>query len=113
MSRAAITWSLTCPGALVSTVNIAEVATRLLALDTPAETVHTVIDALQLSIQIFGYDQALAVAQLRSATRTAGLSLGDRACLALARARKTPALTTDRAWQSIAAEAGVAVELLR
>jgi PIN domain nuclease of toxin-antitoxin system len=101
------------PGALVSTVNIAEVATRLLAFDMPAETVETIIDTLQLSIQVFDYDQALAVGQLRSVTRSAGLSLGDRACLALAKARNTPALTTDRAWESIAGEAAVDVEVLR
>ena len=101
------------PGALVSTVNIAEVATRLLAFDMPVETVETMIDTLQLSIQVFDYDQALAVGQLRSVTRSAGLSLGDRACLALAKARNTRALTTDRAWESIAGEAAVDVELLR
>ncbi|HET7313041.1 type II toxin-antitoxin system VapC family toxin [Salinisphaera sp.] len=101
------------PAALVSTVNIAEVATCLLALDMPAETVDTVIDTLQLSIQAFDYDQALATARLRSVTRSAGLSLGDRACLALAKARHARALTADRAWQEIAGDAAVDVELLR
>jgi PIN domain nuclease of toxin-antitoxin system len=41
------------------------------------------------------------------------LSLGDRACLALARRLDVPALTSDRSWQAIAAQVGVRVELIR
>ncbi len=101
------------PGALVSAINISEVAARLLSFDMPGDVAETVIDTLQLSIQPFDYDQALATAQLRSVTRSAGLSLGDRACLALAKARQTPALTADTAWHDIAAAAAVDVELIR
>lgn len=101
------------PGALVSTVNIAEVATRLLAFEMPQETVETVIDTLQLSIQPYDYDQALATARLRAVTRSAGLSLGDRACLALSKAQQAEALTSDTAWQTIADDAGVSVTLIR
>lgn len=101
------------PGAQVSTVNIAEVATRLLALEMPRDTVETVIETLQLTIQPFDYGQALMTAQLRSVTRAAGLSLGDRACLALAKTRQTEALTSDRIWRDIADSAGVAVTLIR
>lgn len=101
------------PDALVSTVNIAEVATRLLALDMPQETVETVIDTLQLSIQSYDMNQALVTAQLRTATRSAGLSLGDRACLALSKARQAEAVTADTAWQMIADDAGVDVTLIR
>lgn len=99
------------PGALVSTVNIAEVATRLLAFDMPQDTVETVIDTLQLSIQQFDTDQALVTAQLRTVTRSAGLSLGDRACLALSKVRQVETLTADTAWQTI--DAGVDVTLIR
>ena len=101
------------PGALVSSVNIAEVATHLLSCDMPDDVVETVISTLQLSIQPFDYDQALATAQLRSVTRSAGLSLGDRACLALAKARRVPALTADTAWREVAGDAAVDVELIR
>lgn len=101
------------PGALVSTINISEVAARLLSFDMPDDVVETVIDTLQLSIQPFDYGQALATARLRSVTRSTGLSLGDRACLALAKARQTPALTADTAWRDIAAAVAVDVELIR
>ena len=40
-------------------------------------------------------------AQLWLETRARGLSLGDRACLALALRLKLPALTADRAWASL------------
>lgn len=101
------------PGALVSTVNIAETATRLLALDMPQATVETVIETLQLSIQPYDHDQALITAELCSTTQSAGLSLGDRACLALGKSRQAEVLTADRAWEEIAERAGVIVTLIR
>lgn len=42
-----------------------------------------------------------AIARLRAATRHLGLSLADRACLALAQRLKLPVLTTDRAWAQL------------
>ena len=57
--------------------------------------------------------QAQRSAELRLATRTAGLSLGDRACLALAAELGAPALTADRSWTGIAEAAGVAVQVVR
>jgi ribonuclease VapC len=50
---------------------------------------------------------------LRPQTRSAGLSLGDHACLALARASRLPTLTSDRSWLAVAKEIGVQVELIR
>lgn len=44
---------------------------------------------------------AAAIARLRPVTRAAGLSLGDRACLALASRLNLPALTADRAWMGL------------
>jgi PIN domain nuclease of toxin-antitoxin system len=49
----------------------------------------------------FDADQAAIAAELRRTTRSKGLSLGDRACLALAVSRGTVALTTDRIWGEI------------
>lgn len=101
------------PGAHVSTVNVAEVVSRMLSLDMPEVTAEAIIETLQLTIQPFDYDQSLETARLRSTTRTKGLSLGDRACLALAKTRTLPALTTDQAWQAIADVADVRIELVR
>ena len=44
--------------------------------------------------------------------RAAGLSLGDRACLALGRTLARKVLTADRAWKGLAID-GVEVELIR
>lgn len=55
--------------------------------------------------------QAVEIARLRPLTRGAGLSLGDRACLALAAALEVPALTADRAWAELGL--GISVELIR
>jgi ribonuclease VapC len=51
------------------------------------------------------------IARLRLATRERGLSLADRACLALAQRLALPALTADRAWAGL--DLAVAVELVR
>lgn len=101
------------PDALVSTVNIAEVATRLLAREMPTDTAETIIETLQFSLQPFDYAQALLTAQLRSVTRSAGLSLGDRACLALGKTHQAEVITADRVWQDVAAATDVSVTVIR
>jgi PIN domain nuclease of toxin-antitoxin system len=50
---------------------------------------------------------------LRPATRRAGLSLGERACLALAATLGLPAITADRGWQRVADAVGVQVRPIR
>ena len=54
-----------------------------------------------LEIVPLGADDARRVAELRPLTRRIGLSLADRACLALAMRLGLPALTTDRAWAEL------------
>lgn len=58
-------------------------------------------------------DLALEAGLLQPATQPAGLSLGDRFCLALARQLSVPAITSDRAWMDIAAAAGAEIVLIR
>lgn len=59
----------------------------------------------------FTEEDALGVARLRPLTRSLGLSLGDRACLALAQRLSLPALTADASWGALSL--GVAVEVVR
>lgn len=96
--------------ALISSVNLAEVASRLTDRGVPEADARAAIAATGVRIVEFDSDQAWEAARLRGPTRAAGLSLGDRACLALARTRSLPALTGDRAWTGIA---GVEVVLIR
>ena len=62
-------------------------------------------------------EDALIIGELRPLTKEAGLSLADRACLALAIRLSLPALTTDRAWKNLDKDAkaprDVEVRLIR
>jgi PIN domain nuclease of toxin-antitoxin system len=66
---------------------------------------------LSLNVVDFDMSQAVAAGGLRPSTRSLGLSLGDRACLALAASSGVTALTTDRAWARL--EVGVLVDVIR
>ncbi len=96
---------------IVSAVNLAEVVAKLADDGIAPEAIDEMIDQLPLEVHAFGADMAVATGLLRTATRRFGLSLGDRACLALARGLDLPALTTDRAWRQL--DLDVAVRLLR
>ena len=89
------------PGAWLSAVNLAEVLTKLNERGMPADVAQAAVAALGVEIADYDALQAYLTAELREVTRGAGLSLGDRACLALARLRGVPAYTADRVWTSV------------
>jgi ribonuclease VapC len=99
-------------GAAISTVNLAEVLARSADRGVdPAELdsrlrENGLLDGA-ISVEPFTATDAIEVARLRPLTRDAGLSLGDRACLALARRLDALALSADGAW----VDAGHGVEL--
>ena len=101
------------PGAKLSAVNLGEVVAKLRDLAMPEQTVEAILAGLQVDIRPHDRDAALGAGFLRPATRAAGLSLGDRACLALAASLGLPAVTADRSWQSVAVEIGVRVAPIR
>lgn len=101
------------PGAAISAVNLAEVLAKLRDLGMPETTIEAILEELQLTIIPFDVAQAHESARLRPMTRSAGLSLGDRACLATAALRGAVALSADRAWARLSDGAGVKIELLR
>jgi len=94
-------------GTTMSTVNLAEALSNIAARNAdPAQvtaqlTGRGLIDGA-ITIEPFDTADAVEVARLRPLTNRAGLSLGDRACLALARRLSCPVLTADRAWTSLA-----------
>ena len=101
-------------GAAISSVNWAEVLTRLSRLGRPdaAEVLQAVaLEGIPVEIVPLSRAHAEAAAELDRLTQHAGLSLGDRACLALAAALGVPAITADRAWARL--DVGVAVEMIR
>jgi ribonuclease VapC len=99
------------PRSCMSTVNLAEVLGRLArdgrALDEALDQIE------QMGIVWIDFDRelAIAVAALLLPTMPSGLSLGDRACLALARLRDLPAVTADRAWAKL--DLGIPIEVVR
>ena len=98
-------------GAFVSAVNLSEALSKAMDNGVPAEIRAIGIEALALNIVAFDADAAHAAAELRTATKAFGLSLGDRACLALAGRRRATVLTTDRIWSRL--DIGITIEQLR
>jgi ribonuclease VapC len=98
-------------GAVMSTVNYAEVLTKI--VDRSIDEKHAKILLASLAVEVISFDKAQSesVSQLRAQTRHLGLSLGDRACIALAMSKGCPVLTADRAWAEISI--GVEIKLLR
>jgi PIN domain nuclease of toxin-antitoxin system len=94
-------------GAVISTVNLAEVFSRVADRgEDPAKlaaelTQSGLLDGA-ITVEPFTAADAIDAGRLRPLTRDAGLSLGDRACLALARRLDAPALTADTDWQGVA-----------
>jgi len=64
----------------------------------PDREINEVLAELALTVMAFDEAQGLIAGQLRSLTRPFGLSLGDRACLALGLHTQYPVLTADRDW---------------
>ncbi len=99
------------PSAVIGAANLAEVVTKLRQRGLSVEEVDDVLGGLNLDVRPLTAAHAYATGHLRPATRTLDLSLGDRACLALAAELGAPAVTADQAWAG--AEAGVDVEVIR
>jgi ribonuclease VapC len=95
----------------MSTVNWAETCKRAVENNVPLEGFRDEIEALEVELVDLTADDAERSARLWSATKRAGLSLGDRACLALAARLRVPALTSDRSWAKL--DVGVEVRLIR
>ncbi len=73
--------------------------------------IDVAVEQVEAEIVAFSPEQAMDAGLLRNLTRHVGLSLGDRACFALAREARLPILTADRAWSTL--NLGVEVRLIR
>lgn len=97
--------------AQLSTVNYAEVLAKLAELGVEAESVREILDNLEVCIIDFARAHATIAAALRETTRSLGLSLGDRACLALGIFEQAVVLTADRVWAASAVS--IVVKVIR
>lgn len=100
-------------GAVMSTVNVTEVVSHYAKLGAARHDIEALLRPLP--VRLVPLDAALSydAGMLRPITLDGGLSLGDRCCLALAKREGLTALTAERRWPSIAAAAGVTVEVIR
>ena len=96
-------------GALISAVNYSEVVAKLVDRGIPRDQIIEIMAQLDVDVVPADREQAVMAGMLRAETRAAGLSLGDRSCLALAISREGIALTADRAWADLDLEAVVEV----
>ena len=98
---AAVVLPLLAESAL-TTVNLAEVGTKLLDAGMTEAAAIAAVNGLGIAeIAPFAESLAWEAARLRLPTKPFGLSLGDRACLALAAQRKLPAVTADKEWAKL------------
>lgn len=104
-------WSVALTDAAISAVNLSEVVAKLADTGMSEAEIRSALEPLGLDVVPFDFTQAYEAGLLRPQTKGIGLSLGDRACLALARSRKSPVLTADRAWARLSI--GVDVQLIR
>lgn len=100
-------------GARMSSVNYAEVVSHFIHAGMPEREVDAMLDPLPLTVVPAAKPLAQIAGRLRAPTAEAGLSLGDRFCLALARHDGLPAWTSDQNWKKVADAAGVKVVAIR
>ena len=90
------------PRSVMSSVNIAEVAKFLIEKrGLSKEEVSNIIQNLIETIIPFDTDLALISADIIQQTKVIGLSLGDRACLALALSTGYTVYSSDRIWSQL------------
>lgn len=84
-----------------SMVNYAEVISKLAERGMPDEHIRIVMEGVPLTLAPFDKKLAHAAGLLRRSSGSLGLSLGDRACLALAQMHDVPAVTADKVWKKL------------
>ena len=98
--------------ALVSTVNLSEVEAALVAAGLEPRDAAWHIAQLALESVPFDDHLALLAGALVTATRPLGLSLADRACLALAQDRRAAVYTANPVWRNLPASLGLEIEVI-
>lgn len=97
--------------ATMSTLNLGEALSKLAEAGADIDAIAQTLVQSKMTFVDVSTAHALAIGRLRPLTRSAGLSIGDRACLALALDLGCNVLTTDASWQRVSV--GVTVEMLR
>lgn len=99
--------------ASICSINQAEVISHFVHIGAPLDDVRAMLGALPYSVVAADDELAWEAGTLRALTSFAGLSLGDRFCLALSKRLSSAAYTADKVWKDIAVAAGAKVTLIR
>ncbi len=99
------------PGGVISAVNLSEVIAKLCDAGMPEKAIRQALQPLGLEIVPFDGEQAYQAGLLRTSTQNMGISLGDRACLSLAKTRGVEAVTADRKWAGL--KVGAIIKVIR
>lgn len=99
--------------ARISSVNYAEVVSHYVRLGMPEREIDAMLDPLPMEIVPADKSLGQLAGRLRAVTLEAGLSLGDRFCLALSIRDGVPAWTADKAWRVVAEAAKAEVLIIR
>lgn len=97
--------------AAISTVNLSEILARAAELPDGLDSAKALLKGLQLRVVPFDEQQAEIAAKLRPTTRSLGLSLADRCCLAIGIAERATILTTDVCWAKL--QMGIDIQIIR
>ena len=97
--------------AVCSTVNLAEVQAKLVTRGWPADDAWEDATSPIREAIPFSDEQAKIAGSMVVVTRPLGLSLGDRACLALGLSLRAPIFTAEKTWTKL--KLGVRVHVIR
>jgi ribonuclease VapC len=97
--------------AVCSTVNLAEVQSKLVDRGIQPDDAWAAALSPIREPAVFTEEHAKTAGSLVAQTRSLGLSMGDRACLALAISLNAPVYTADRSWKSL--KVGVRIHVIR
>jgi|ERR1700733_1049125 len=88
-------------GSTISTVNLAETVNKLVLRGSSTEAVQDALLKLNITAEDWSQEMAYGSAEFTPFNKSHGLSLGDRACLTLAKQLHATAVTSDRTWRRV------------
>jgi ribonuclease VapC len=98
---------------LICAVNLAEFASKCAGGGMARAEIEAITRGFDAEVIALDHELALVTGLLRPLTRQVGLSLGDRACLALAKSRQAVALTADRVWTELDPSLGITIQCIQ
>jgi hypothetical protein len=99
------------PQAIISAVNMTEVISYMVNRGLDVEQVKELLESLTIEVAPYDAEQAFISGEIMLKTKKKGLSLADRACLALAITKNLPVLTVEKAWDELNLK--VSIKLIR